>query len=196
MQARLPVQLRCHPWRDCGDTGDAGRGGTVLRGDGSNRRELASNPHFPGVQRDLSSPKSIPHPGLVSSSPLWLCTGSRNARVKNTKQTIPGKLVGCWAAILAPRSREVLPPPSRGRKTGIFPLPDVLKLGILVCRALPSWDPLPVGSVWLLHEKAGIKIMLRTAFSTQHVKSSPCSPVQHWLKSPPAQQKKSMVFGR
>lgn len=59
------VELRCHPWRDCGDMGDAGRGGIVVSGGGSRRRELALNPRFPGVQSGVTSPKSIPHPGCA-----------------------------------------------------------------------------------------------------------------------------------
>lgn len=39
------------------------RAGIVVTDGGRKRRELASNPHFPGLQRDVASPKSIPHPG-------------------------------------------------------------------------------------------------------------------------------------
>lgn len=37
----------------------------LVSDDGRKRRELALNPHFPGLQRDVTSPKSTPNPGSV-----------------------------------------------------------------------------------------------------------------------------------
>lgn len=148
------------------------------------------------------------HPGcvlhsLVCSTPLWLCAVSIHLTIKNTGKVISaGTLVGCWKSACHWQDHSCIPKAERcclphtgagNRKIYTAWYAPAGHSGTCISSQLgPTASGISVGARM---KSWGKKIMLGTAFNTQHVKSSPCSPLQHQLKPPPIQQTHCMIFG-